>query len=124
MSISRRTKVAFLLVLLVMISVAAGFVLGALAAKGVAKKKDDPRVWKKAAMNHLERLQPTDEQGKKFEPRVDSAVEELVAIRKDTVTRAEAAVARAVTDVEQELTPEQREIFAKIKPKPKPADAE
>lgn len=124
MSFSRRSKVVFLMLMLVLVSVFTGFVLGAAVAKNVAKRKDDPRFWKRVAMKQLEKLNPTDEQRKKFEVRVDAAVEELVAIRKDTVARAEAVVARAVNDVAQDLTPEQREIFDKIKPKPKPAEAE
>jgi len=121
---SRRTKIASLIVLLVLVSLFAGFVLGAVAAKKVAKKKDNPRFWKETAMKQLEKLHPSDEQRRKFETRVDSAVEELVTIRKDTVTRAEDVVAKAVVDIGAELTPEQREIFDKIKPKPKSAAAE
>ena len=124
MTISRRTKVATVMILLVLVSVVVGFILGAIVAKQVAKRKDDPRFWKQAAMSQLEKLQPTAEQRQTFETRVDSAVEELVAIRKDTISRAETAVGRAVTDIEQDLTPEQRATFDKIKPKPKPAGAQ
>ncbi|MDZ4287285.1 MAG: hypothetical protein U0984_04970 [Prosthecobacter sp.] len=124
MSISRRTKVVSLMVLLVLVSVVFGFVTGAIVAKQVAKKKDDPRFWKQVALKQLEKLHPTEAQRQKFEARVDGAVEELIAIRKDTITRAEAAVAKAAIDIAQDLTPEQREIFDKIKPKPKPVAAE
>lgn len=124
MSISRRTKIASLVVLLVLMSLFTGFVLGALAAKGVAKRKDNPRFWKQAAMKQLDKLHPTEEQRVKFEARVDRAVEELVVIRKDTVTRAEGVIADAVIDIAKDLTPEQREIFDKIKPKPKASEAE
>lgn len=124
MSISRRTKVVSMMVLLVLVSIVFGFIMGAIVAKQVAKKKEDPRFWKQAAMKHLEKLKPTDEQRLKIEARVDSAVEELVAIRKDTITRAEATVVKAAVDITQELTPEQREIFDKIKPKPKLVESE
>jgi hypothetical protein len=124
MTISRRTKIASIMALLVLVSLFAGFILGAVAAKKVAKRKDDPRFWKAAAMKQLEKLNPTEEQQVKFETRVDSAVEELIAIRKDTVTRAEDVVARAVADIAKDLTPEQRVILEKIRPKPKAAEAE
>jgi hypothetical protein len=124
MSVSRRTRIALLVIVLVAVSGFAGFVLGAIAAKGVANRKDDPRFWKKVAMRKLETLKPSDEQRTRMEKRVDSAVDELVAIRKDTVVRAEQAVARAVADIAAELTPEQRAQLEKIKPKPKTAGAE
>jgi Spy/CpxP family protein refolding chaperone len=124
MSISRRTKIALLVLVLVAVSGFAGFVLGAIAAKGVANRKDDPRFWKRVAMRKLESLEPTDEQRARMEKRVDAAVEELTGIRKETVQRAEEAVARAVADIAAELTPKQREQFDKIKPRSKTAGAE
>lgn len=120
MSISRRTKVALLITLLVLVSMTVGFFLGAIAAKAVAKKKDNPVFWKKIAMRQLDKLHPSEEQRKKFDARVDAAVKELVAVRKDVVVRAQTVVAKAAADIDKELTPEQREIFQKIKPKDLP----
>lgn len=124
MSISRRTKVAFLITVLVLVSMVVGFIMGAIVAKAVAKKKDNPIFWKKAAMTQLNKLHPTEEQKKKFEVRVDSAVKELVAIRKDTVTRIQGVVGKAVGDIDKDLTPEQKVIYDKIKPKDLPKDSE
>ena len=122
MSISRRTKVAFVIVVLVLVSMVVGFFLGAIAAKAVAKKKDNPVFWKKAAMKQLDKLSPSEEQRKKFETRVDAAVAELVTAKQDIVTRSQVIVAKAVQDINKELTPEQQEIFRKIKPKDKSED--
>ena len=124
MSIPRRTKVAFLITLLVLVSLVAGFIMGAIAAKAVAKKKDNPVFWKKTAMAQLNKLHPTEEQKKKFEDRVDSAVKELVTIRKETVTRIQGVVGKAVGDIGKDLTPEQKVIYDKIKPKDLPQDSE
>jgi hypothetical protein len=115
---TRRLKVGLLLALLVVVSLITGFFFGAVAAKAVAKKKDNPRFWRQVAMKQLEKVHPTDEQRQKFERRVNEAVDELVAIRKETVSRAEAVVNKAVNDIGQQLTPEQQEVYQKIKPKP------
>lgn len=114
---SRRTKVVLLLSLLVMVSVAVGFFIGIVLSSIISKKKEDPAFWKQAATKHLEKLHPTDEQRKKFEVRTDSAVQELATLQKEGITRIWDVINRAVADIDKELTPEQREIFEKIKPK-------
>jgi Spy/CpxP family protein refolding chaperone len=117
MSMSRRTKVVLLGSAVVVVSLAAGFVLGAASAKVVMKKKEDPAIWKPAAMKHLEKLHPTDAQRARFETIVDQAVAELTAIRTDTAARANAIVTAALSNLDLELTAQQREQFAKMKPK-------
>lgn len=122
MTLSRRTKVGLLLTLLVLASVMVGFVLGATTAKTIAKRKEDPLFWKPAAIKHLEKLHPTDAQRTRFQAIIDDASARLTRIRAETVARAQEIVAKAVADVERELTPEQQEIFATIKPKPAAAE--
>jgi len=117
MIISRRTKVVLLISLLVLTSLAAGFVLGAATAKAFVKKKEDPAFWKPGAMKQLEKLHPSEAQRSRFQAILDQAAADLGAIRTETVNRAKAIVAKAVADVDVELTAEQREAFAKIKPK-------
>jgi putative protein kinase ArgK-like GTPase of G3E family len=117
---SRRIKIGLLLSLLVMVSVAVGFFIGIVLSSVINKKKEQPAFWKQAATKHLEKLHPTDEQRKKFEARSDSAVQELAALQKEGITRIWEVINRATTDIEKELTPEQRENFEKIKPREKP----
>lgn len=120
MIFTRRTKVVFLLSLLVVVSVGVGFFLGIVLSSVINKKKEDPAFWKQAATKHLEKLHPTDEQRKKFEARTDSAVQELSTLQKEGITRIWDVINRATADIDKELTPEQRDIFEKIKPREKP----
>lgn len=117
---SRRIKVGLLLSLLVMVSVAVGFFIGIALSSVINKKKEQPAFWKQAATKHLEKLHPTDDQRKEFEARTDSAVQELAALQKEGITRVWDVINRAVADIDKELTPQQREIFEKIKPREKP----
>jgi hypothetical protein len=48
---------------------------------------------------------------------MDAAVAELIAIRTDTIARGAQVVRRLVEQVQQELTPEQRRAFERMKPK-------
>lgn len=115
---SRRTKAFVLISLLVIVSMGVGFFLGIGLASAVQKKKDDPAFWNEAALKHLEKLRPTDSQRDKFKVRVASAVEDLTEIRNDTLLKVQHVFAQLVADVDKELTPEQHEVFAKMKPRP------
>ena len=117
-----RFKIVALLSLLVLVSMGAGFFIGIVLSSVINKKKEDPAFWKEAALKQLEKLHPTDEQRKKFETRTDSAVQELAALRREGITRIWDVINRATTDIDKELTSEQRDIFEKIKPKEKPED--
>lgn len=115
-----RFKILFLLSLLVLISAGAGFFFGFAVSSSINRKKENPVFWKQAAMKHLQKLKPTDEQRKKFEARTNSAVDELTHLRKEAIKDVWEIVERAVADLDKELTPEQRETFIKIKPKAPP----
>lgn len=118
MSVSSRTKAGCLISLLIVMSVGVGFALGLIVSKTVQKKKENPAFWKEAAMKQLEKLQPTDEQRKKFDAHTDKAVGELTALREKGIHDVWEIVGRAVGEIQQELTPEQKERFEKIRPKP------
>jgi len=118
MSLSRRTKAGCLISMLIVMSMGAGFMLGILVSKGLQKKKEDPVFWKQAAMKHLEKLHPNDAQRAKFESHTDKAVTELSALREEGIKDVWEIVLRATADIQQELSPEQRETFEKIRPKP------
>lgn len=116
MNTSSRTKAGCLITVLVLVSMTAGFLLGAVATKAIAKRKDNPVFWKKNAMRQLDKLHPDEAQRKKFEVHVDTAVEEMLTIRQDVAIKAKVVLAKALSEIDKELTPEQREHFSKIKP--------
>lgn len=118
MSIPRRTKAGCLLALLVFFSLAAGFMLGFIASKNLQKKKEDPAFWKQAAMKHLEKLKPDEAQRKKFEAHADKAVKELSDLRIQAIGHVWEIVERVSNDISADLTPEQKEAFEKIRPRP------
>jgi len=117
MTVTRKKKAGCLITVLVFISIGIGFALGLIVSKATQKKKEDPAFWKEAAMNHLEKLHPSNEQRQKFAAHTDKAVGELSTLRTTAIKNVWEIVRRAVADIQQELTPEQQEIFEKIKPK-------
>ena len=116
-----RTKAVLFMMALVIVGIITGFFLGIILSAAVAKRKENPVFWKETVHKQLEKLHPTLEQRKKFDARTDSAVQELVHIRKDAVKQVWDVVEHAVADIDAELTPEQRPIFKSLKPK-KPAE--
>ncbi|HCN30417.1 MAG TPA: hypothetical protein DIT64_17085 [Verrucomicrobiales bacterium] len=113
-----RLRVLLLLALFGAVSAGVGFFLGIAAAKGAQKKKDDPAVWRQAALRRLEGLRPDEAQKPRLEARVDQAVKDLADLRVEGIRRVWEVVDGAVHDIEAELTPEQREAFEKMKPRP------
>ncbi|MDB6075970.1 MAG: hypothetical protein JWO89_3610, partial [Verrucomicrobiaceae bacterium] len=107
--------------LLVLVSMGTGVFLGIGFSAAIAKKKENPFFWKQTVRKQLDKLHPTAEQRKKFEARTESAVQELVTIRKDAVGQVWSVVERAVGDIDKELTAEQRVKLKALKPK-KPAE--
>lgn len=104
------------MLLLAVVSGIIGFFLGIAAAKAVSKKKDDPAVWHETALKGLEKLHPTDAQRERFRAIVGVAVDELTVVRNSTLETVVSVFNRAVDDIEKELTPEQKQAFAKMKP--------
>ncbi|MES2735772.1 MAG: hypothetical protein V4672_05600 [Verrucomicrobiota bacterium] len=117
MSYSPRTKAGCLITLLILFSLGVGFTLGFIVSKGIQKKKEDPAFWKQAAMKHLEKLHPNVAQREKLEAHTDKAVAELTVLREEGIKNVWQIVGRAVEGIRQELTPEQKEVFEKIRPK-------
>lgn len=116
MIFSRRFRAAFLMLLLAIVSGIIGFFLGIAVAKAVSKKKDDPAVWHETALKGLEKLHPTDVQRERFRAIVGIAVDELTVVRNSTLETVVSVFNRTVDDIEKELTPEQKQAFAKMKP--------
>jgi hypothetical protein len=117
---TRRTKAGCLLTLVIGFSLGVGFVFGVLAMNAFEKKKENPAFWKESAMKRLEKLHPTDAQRQLFEVHTDKAVSELSALRKDALITVWQIVGRSLTDIEQDLAPEQKATFEKLRPKAPP----
>ena len=120
MSATRRTKAGCFIILVIGFSLGVGFLLGVLAMKAYEKKKENPAYWKASAMKHLEKLHPTDAQRLLFEAHTDRAVAELSTLRKGAIQSVWQIVDHALTSIQQDLTPEQKEPFEKLRPKPPP----
>lgn len=119
MNLVRPWKIMLCLVALVMASTTAGWLAGHRAARQQWERRYDPESWNEHVAEVFDRMvRPTPEQGVKIQAHLDQAVRELQAIRNDTITRSTNVIARLVAQVEAELTPEQRQAFATMKPRP------
>ena len=116
-----RFKAVLLLGLLFFAGVVFGFFVGAILANKVAKNKETPEFWRKAARQQFAKLHLSSEQKKKVDARTEAALQELNDLRVQSVQKVWDVIERAVEDIEKELTPEQRAAFEKVKPK-KPAE--
>jgi hypothetical protein len=106
------------LLALALVSGLAGGLLGHRCARIEFARRGDPGKWNETATRELVRtVKPTPEQREKLQKLMDAAVAELTAIRADTIARSVRVVKRLVEQVDAELTPEQREAFARMKPK-------
>lgn len=113
----RYVIITLCLVALVAISGLVGGFIGLRMARHQQEKKDDPETWNESSRRKFEHtVKPTPEQWVKLEGYLNQAVEDLKAIRADTIARSTNVVWRLVGQVEKELTPEQLEAFAKMKP--------
>ena len=111
-------KITVCLLALVAVSVAIGGVLGFNYARRLAQKRFDPTTWHVRAMQGLEKkLKLTPEQKQRVQAQLDAAVKELRVIHNDTVGHASAVINVLLGHIENELSPEQREIFNTMRPK-------
>ena len=117
MMISRRFKAGCLMTLLIGFCLGIGFVFGFLGHQAWKKKTEDPAFMKWVVMNQLKKLKPTTEQHQKFETRVDDAITELMDFKKEAHNHIWDIIDRTTGDIEQDLTPAQKEEWSKIKPK-------
>ena len=109
-------KIAALLAAIVALSGFTGYYFGFQVAKAKARARNNPETWNVSAMKTLERkLKLTPAQHEKVQAILDSGVDELRGIREDTIAKSNRALERLVAEVGNELTPEQRAEFAKLK---------
>jgi hypothetical protein len=117
MMISRRFKAGCLMTLLVGFCLGIGFVFGILAHQSWKKKTEDPVFMKWAAMKQLEKLNPDEGQRQKFEQKTDKAVAELITYKGQAIHTIWEIIDRTCTEIEQDLTPEQKAKWPKLRPK-------
>ncbi|MGA2255362.1 MAG: hypothetical protein ABSG53_11920 [Thermoguttaceae bacterium] len=111
-------KIVVCLVALVLVSGLLGSLVGQRYARREFQQRSDPSHWNETAMRDVERtVKPTPEQRQKIQDHLDVAVEELKNVRAETIRRSAEIVIRLVGEVENELTPEQRAAFERLKPK-------
>ena len=115
----RHWQIALSLATLVIVSGLVGALIGHGVARRELEARNDPGSWNEHVAHTFDRLvKPDPEQATRIQAHLDRAVEELQAIRLDTISRSTNVIWRLVAEVEKELTPEQRKAFDTMKPKP------
>jgi len=119
MNFPRSARIILCLLALTLVSGLAGGLIGHRVARRQLEARNDPENWNEHVIQEFDRIvQPTAEQAPKIQAHLDRAVQDLVAIRSETVARTTNVIWRLVAEVDQELTPKQREAFTVMKPKP------
>jgi hypothetical protein len=119
MSLLRYWKIVLALLTLVVVTGLAGGLIGHRVARCHLDERNNPENWNEHVAREFDRIvRPTAEQGPRIQAHLDKAVRELQAIRLETISRSTNVIWRLVAEVEQELTPEQRQAFQAMKPKP------
>lgn len=96
----------------------AGGAVGYRLARQEMRSRSDPETWHERATRRFEEIvKPTPEQGPKLGRHLDAALEELKQVRREAITRSTTVIDRLVSEVEAELSPEQRRAFDRIKPR-------
>jgi membrane-bound lytic murein transglycosylase B len=118
MNLRNSWKVVVCLFALIAASGIAGTIMGRRWARGEMARRDNPETWNEAAMRTFDRtVKPTPAQRQKIQSALDSTVEQLKAIRAETIVRSTNVIWRLVDEVERELTPEQKQAFEAMKPR-------
>jgi hypothetical protein len=114
MSILRHWKIVVALTALFIVGVATGAVLtvGVIRHKLTSNNNDWPQT---AYRLYKHRLKLTPEQDEKLKPTFAHAGDDLRAIRRDTMLNIFGVIRQVNTDVEKELTPEQKVEFEKLR---------
>ena len=119
MTRSSQWRILGCLLALVLASSLAGVLMGRRMARAEQRRQDNPETWNESALRTFDRtVRPTPEQRQKIQAHLARAVTELKAVRADTLARSTNIIWQLVGQVEQELTPEQRQAFEQMKPKP------
>ena len=112
---SSRKKIIGLLLALMIISGLAGTCIGIRLGKAQVRKRSVPEAWNVEAMKTLQRkLDLTPEQAAKIQAILDSGVEELRAVRADTLERTDKIINRLASEITPVLSEEQRPVFHQL----------
>lgn len=115
----RSWKVGLCLLGIIVATSLSGGLIGHRVARRQLDARNDPETWNKHVAREFDHLvKPTPAQGAVIQAHLDQAVRELQAIRMETIARSTNVIGRLILEVEKELTPEQREAFEAMKPKP------
>lgn len=115
----RSWKAGLCLLGLILATSLSGALIGHRIARCQLDARNDPETWNKHVALEFDHLvKPTPAQGAVIQAHLDRAVRELQAIRMETIARSTNVIGRLILEVEKELTPEQRQAFEAMKPKP------
>ncbi len=104
---------------LIVATALSGGLLGHRIARRQLDARNNPENWNEHVAREFDRLvKPTPEQDTRIQAHLDRAVRELQVIRMETIARSTNVIARLIAEVDKELTPEQRQAFEAMKPKP------
>jgi hypothetical protein len=111
-----RWKIVLVLLGIVLVSGAAGAIVGAKLTERYLKRRHSPESWNQSVMRAMQKnLKLTPEQAPKVQRIIDGGVEEMKKIRLETISKTDAVIDRLVSAVDQELTPEQQAELQKLK---------
>lgn len=104
---------------LVLVSALGGFLLGHRFTRREIESRNDPDTWNRHVAEEFDRrVHPTPDQAPRVQAHLDQAVRDLRELRRETIARSTNIIGRLVTQVEKELTPDQRQAFEAMKPRP------
>ena len=119
MSFFRHWKILLALAAVVAASGLTGVLLGHGMARRQFNTRNDPANWNVHVAAEFDRVvKPNPGQATRIQAHLDKAVRELQTIRLETIARSTNVIWQLVSEVQQELTPEQRKAFEVMKPKP------
>jgi Spy/CpxP family protein refolding chaperone len=111
-----RWKIILVLAGIILLSGLAGAKIGARIAYRNFRRHNNPESWNETALHTLDRqLALTPGQHLKIQALMDARVDELKTLREETVGRTNTIIEGLITQIDQELTPEQRIEFNKLK---------
>ena len=115
----RSWKTGLCLLGIILATSLSGGLVGHRIARRQLDARNNPENWNEHVSREFDRLvKPTPEQDIRIQAHLDRAVRELQAIRMETIARSTNVIDRLIAEVDKELTPEQRQAFEAMKPKP------
>lgn len=115
----RSWKTGLCLLGIILATSLSGGLIGHRIARRQLDARNNPENWNEHVSREFDRLvKPTPEQDHRIQAHLDRAVRELQDIRRETIARSTNVIGRLIAEVDKELTPEQRQAFEAMKPKP------